>query len=190
LETGLLKGRISAERDGIHRLAMTYDSGELQLPIHRTSAMVAELAPLALWLDQLIRPGDLLIVDEPEAHLHPENQRFIARVLIRLVRAGVQVVCPTHSSLILHQMSNQLIAGGIRQADSAALGFGPDDLLRPEDLGVYLFRPGPDGTHIEPVEVESTWGISEEEFLRVAEAIGEETYRLSAAAQPELVGTR
>lgn len=190
LEGRVLKGRIAANSDRARRLAMVYDADGLQIPIHRTSAMVAELAPLALWLKHLLRPGDLLIIDEPEAHLHPENQRLIARVLVRLVRAGVRVICPTHSSLILHQVSNQLILDGIEEAERIAMGFSEDDVLHPDEVGVYLFQPSPDGIRIEPVPIEPDWGIAEAEFLRVAEAIGEETNRLSEAFTAPLAGVR
>jgi hypothetical protein len=59
------------------------------------------------------------------------------------------------------------------------LGFTEDDLLKPEDVGVYLFERREDGTHIKPVPIEPGFGIAEDEFVRVAEEIGEETYRLS-----------
>lgn len=39
----------------------------------------------------------LLVVEEPEAHLHPLAQRWVGRVLTDLAGAGVQVVVTTHS---------------------------------------------------------------------------------------------
>ena len=49
--------------------------------------MVSELAPLVLFIRGLIQPGDTLIIEEPEAHLHPGAQTEIAATLARLVRA-------------------------------------------------------------------------------------------------------
>lgn len=188
LEGNVLKGRISTAPDGWRRLSIVYEASGMEMPIQRTSAMVAELAPLDLWMKHLLRPGDVLIIDEPEAHLHPENQRLIARVLVRLVRSGVRVVCPTHSSLILHQISNHLLATRSDPKEREALGFLDDDMLGVDELGVYLFQPGAEGSSISSVPIEPDWGISEEEFLRVSEAIGEETYRLSTLYGTSLVG--
>jgi ABC-type cobalamin/Fe3+-siderophores transport system ATPase subunit len=123
----------------------------------------------------------MLVIEEPEAHLHPENQRRVARALVRLVRAGVTVLCTTHSPLILHQVSNHILASRADPARRKELGFTEEDLLREEEVGAYLFRMREDGrgSEIQPLRIEPDFGIPEDEFVRVSEAIGEETYRLT-----------
>jgi len=190
LETKILGGRIGVSQDATRRLSITFETSGLRLPLHRTSSMVAELAPVALYLKHVLQPGDWLIVDEPEAHLHPENQRLIARLLVRMVRAGVRVVCPTHSSLILHQISNCILASHATGESPRELGLTEEDAIDMADVGVYLFEPGRDGTRVKPVPIEPDYGISEDEFLRVAESIGEETYRLTVDLDAQLVGAR
>ena len=138
--------------------------------------MISELAPIHLWMRYLLNNGDVLIIDEPEAHLHPENQRLIAQVLVRLMNAGIRVVCTTHSSLILHQLSNQILATSSGKLDE--VGFTEHDRLSLEDIGVYLFEPSEDGVYVKEVEVDAEFGISEDEFVRVADQIGDETYQL------------
>jgi predicted ATPase len=189
LEGHVLRGEIAVGREITDRLSLVYNADGVRLPITRASSMVAELAPLDLWLKHLVKPGDLIIIDEPEAHLHPEHQRLIARVLVRLVRAGVRVLCPTHSSLILNQISNHLLASQLSTLERTSLGYTDDDLLGLDDVAVYLFEPRSDGTHVEPVMIEPDWGISEDEFVRVSEAIGEETYRVATALDARLAGT-
>ena len=185
LEGQVLQGRVSIQDSGVGPPLVMYRSGSVRLPIQRASSMIGELAPLDLWIKSLLQPGDLLIIDEPEAHQHPENQRKIAQVLVRLARAGVKVLCTTHSSMILHQVSNHLLATEAGEAVAKVreeLGFTEDDLLSPEEVGVYLFdNSGGDGTLISAVPIEPGFGISEDEFVRVSEAIGDETYRLSMA---------
>lgn len=147
--------------------------------------MVGELAPLSLWVQHVLEPGDLLVIDEPEAHLHPESQRHIARVLVRLVRAGVTVLCTTHSSLILHQLSNHIMVSQAGPQDQHRFGFTAEDVLKADEVGVFLFAHGSKGTQIKRVPVEPYAGIDEDEFVRVMEAIGDQTYRL--ALQQDLV---
>ena len=38
------------------------------------------------------------MIDEPELNIHPANQRHIARLLARLVNAGMSVVISTHAT--------------------------------------------------------------------------------------------
>ena len=175
LEKKVLNGSIYLRTDS-NVTAMGYESGDLRLPMQRASSMVSELAPIHLWIKHVLKRGDVLIIDEPEAHLHPENQRLIAQVLVRLMNAGVRVVCTTHSSLILHQLSNHILATS--SGKLGKVGFSEHDRLNLEDIGVYLFELDEDGSRIKGVEVDSDFGISEDEFVRVAEQIGEETYQL------------
>jgi hypothetical protein len=161
---------------------VNYQQGKQGYPLSLSSSMFAELASLDILLRRKIRPGDFVIIDEPEAHLHPENQRLIARVVVRLVRTGVRVVCPTHSSLFLHQVSNHLLASSASSEVWSALGFTDSDLISQEDVGVYLFSRSRGGTQIHPVPIEPGFGILEDEFLRVVEEIGAESFTLSDAA--------
>ena len=188
LEGRVLKGRVSIQDRGVGPPLVIYQSGNFRLPIQRASSMIGELAPLDLWIKHLLQPGDLLIIDEPEAHQHPENQRRIAQVMVRLARAGVKVLCTTHSPMILHQTSNHLLAAEARAKGQEVSGFTDDDLISPEEVGVYLFDDsGGDGTVISAVPIEPGFGISEDEFVRVSEAIGDETFHLSMSL-PDVEG--
>ena len=68
-----------------------HEIGE-EVRLTRAASMVSELAPVVLFLRGGIRPGDMLIIEEPEAHLHPGAQTEIALTLAGLVRAGVRVL--------------------------------------------------------------------------------------------------
>jgi hypothetical protein len=193
LEGDLLKGTVDfSYPDGVPVPEIVYRTRvkrkKLEIPIQRASSTVGELAPLVLWIKYLLRPGGMLVIEEPEAHLHPENQRRVARALVRLVRAGVTVLCTTHSPLILHQVSNHILASRADPARRKELGFTEEDLLREEEVGAYLFRMREDGrgSEIQPLRIEPDFGIPEDEFVRVSEAIGEETYRLTGPLTVEL----
>jgi predicted ATPase len=50
----------------------------------------------------IAKPGDLIIIDTPEAHLHPRGQSIMGELLARTANAGVQVIVETHSDHILN----------------------------------------------------------------------------------------
>lgn len=161
---------------------LEYRQGKNRIAIRRASSMVADLAPLAMWIDRIVEPGDLLIVDEPESHLHPGAIRLIARVLVRLVGEGVSVVCATHSAVLLHELSNCLLLsqqGSLDDQDKEQ-GYEVSDFLSPDDLAVHRFhRPDPGGpVEVAQEEIEPGWGIPEDEYVDVATEQSEHTSRL------------
>ncbi len=189
LEKDILQGYVdwSSPEDSQLLFFQKRGDGELSIPLTAISSGSAELAPLDLLLRRrLLGPGDWLIVEEPEAHLHPENQRRIATLMVRLVRAGVRVLCTTHSDLILHQISNHLLLGEVLQKGQYPRGVDLDpesDRLGYDEVGVYLFRMEDGGSVIEKIQPQPGFGIPEDEFLRVAESIGTQTYRLVDATE-------
>jgi len=48
------------------------------------------------------RPGDLLLVENPEVHLHPAGQALMGQFLAQVAGAGVQVIVETHSDHVLN----------------------------------------------------------------------------------------
>jgi predicted ATPase len=181
LEAEICKGHIELERTqpeaGYPELY--YRQGPLRLPLHRTSSMVSELAPIVLFLRYVIAKDDLLIIEEPEAHLHPDHQLALARGIGRLVRHGVRVLVTTHSDYFLHQISNLVQASA---ADDKTRDWS-EEQLKAEEVGVYLFKVvGPEaGTTVEQLEVTAEEGIPQDEFVRIAEELYDETVRLERA---------
>ena len=178
----LMEGKIVVEHGADLVPTLTYEQYGHRISIRHASSMVADLAPLAIWMDRLLAPSDLLIVDEPESHLHPEAIRLVARVLVRLANAGVHVVCATHSSVLLHEISNAILRremGSLAASDRDA-GYLQDDCLSPEDVAVHRFvrdAPGSPVT-VDPVRIDPLWGIPEDEFVKVAQDLADDSARL------------
>jgi predicted ATPase len=70
-------------------------------------------------------PGNLLLVENPEVHLHPAGQALMGNFLAQVAGAGVQVMLETHSDHILN---------GIRRAVRA-------EQLSPSQVTLHFFRP-------------------------------------------------
>ena len=126
--------------------------GPIRLPIFRASSMVTELAPMVAFLRAYVEVGDLLIIEEPEAHLHPAAQQRMAAVLAYMVRQGVRVLITTHSHYMVEAMGMFTCAAGI-DGDARARSMGgllgddgdaTDEIhrelyLNEDEVGIYSF---------------------------------------------------
>jgi predicted ATPase len=89
-------------------------------------------------------PGSLLLIENPEAHLHPAGQSQIGQFLARIAASGVQVVVETHSDHVVN---------GIRLATASEIG-----PLTPESVAIHFF--GPERTH-STVRIQGSGALSE-----------------------------
>ncbi|SDT84907.1 AAA family ATPase [Desulfobacula phenolica] len=48
------------------------------------------------------KKGDLIIIENPEAHLHPAGQSAVAKLMARAAQEGVQIIVETHSDHFLN----------------------------------------------------------------------------------------
>ena len=183
LERRVVGGRIDIERSGevtypeISYAPTAGPPGVGKFPFHRTSSMVSELAPVVLFLKYLVRPRDLVVLEEPESHLHPASQRQMARAIARLVNAGVKVIITTHSDYFIGQVNNLLKLSSASRQKRTKEGYDAVDCLKPDDVGAYHFqmddRVG--GSLVKELPIIPGFGIDEQEFAAVSEALYEET---------------
>jgi AAA ATPase domain len=80
----------------------------IEIPI--ASSMVKELSSFVLYLRYLAKPGELVIIDEPEMNLHPLAQVKIIELLAALVNAGLHILITTHSTYIVDHLGNLIEA--------------------------------------------------------------------------------
>lgn len=81
----------------------------VKLTMDESSSAVRSLLGIGFYLKHLSKPGDILVVDEPELNLHPENQRKIARLFARLVNIGIKVFITTHSDYIIKELNTLIM---------------------------------------------------------------------------------
>lgn len=144
-----LKGRV--ERSSVAGVSVNdyhYHpvGSEARLDMSLASSLVIELAPVILVLRHM-QDFPVLILEEPEAHLHPRMQRVLAQVVVRLIRKGLYVWITTHSENFCQQINNFLKLGAVEDREKlraelqAKLGYsyGEQDYLTPDDLSAYEF---------------------------------------------------
>ena len=179
IESEVIGGQIDFdESDGLPLAEIVYLPGPIGAPtgkftLDQVSSMVSELAPVVLFLKYLVRPGDLLIFEEPESHLHPAAQMWLARGIARLVNAGVQVLITTHSGDFVGQLDNLISMSNSSSQAAVDLGLAPEECLTPEQVSAYGFRFDPKlgGSVAKPLPVDPNVGIEDEEFPPVSELL-------------------
>lgn len=66
------------------------------------------------------KSGDLVIIENPESHLHPRGQAQLGRLMALAAQSGVQVICETHSD---HVINGVRVAVKDNEIDHSNLGF-------------------------------------------------------------------
>ena len=172
-EESLLAGAVRVETSGANYPSFLYRprGWEEDLPLMRTSSMVSELAPVVLYLRHVVQRGDILIVEEPEAHLHPAMQAAFARELARLVHLGVRVVLTTHSEWLLEQIGNLVRLSALPKRRRSGIG-GAEVALEPSQVGAWLFKPSqrPRGSIVQEVKPDPETGLFPTDFEDVSMA--------------------
>lgn len=172
LEESLLGGAIGMTKSesGYPLFWWRPEGWKSDLPLARASSMVSELAPVVLWLRHVAGQGDVLIIEEPEAHLHPAMQVAFARELVSLVQFGVRVLVTTHSEWILDAIANLV---RLSETPEDARGDLADaELALPADkVGAWFFEPSrrPRGSVVREIGLDRDAGTFPSGFGLVSE---------------------
>lgn len=105
--------------------------------------MVSQLAPVVLILKEIPVKNNLIILEEPEAHLHPMQQVRFLQEIAKWVRDGNKILLTTHSEWITEALSNLVMENKI----------DPKVGMKAKDIGLWRFIGAPKGTEIK----ESVW---------------------------------
>ena len=121
-----------------------HNQPDIKLTLAESSSTVRSLVDISFYLKHLAKQGDLLMIDEPELNLHPENQRKIARLFAMLVNAGIRVFITTHSDYIIKEFNTLLLLNKQDQHIKELAereGYQTSELLKPEQLNIYMTTP-------------------------------------------------
>lgn len=109
------------------------------------ASMIKELAPIYLIVKELANKGHLLIIEEPESHLHPAAQIKLMEVFAKLINEGLHIVMTTHSDILLRKLAHLVMVSSTKSKTHVA--------LRPEDVSVYLLKPDKNGYITQEVNI-------------------------------------
>lgn len=177
LENRVLKGAIHniPTEAGYPSFFYRPDGWKGTLSLMNASSMVSELAPVVLFLRHIVKRNDVLIIEEPESHLHPAMQVEFTRVLASAVNAGLRVILTTHSEWVVETIGNLVELSKVPKARREGLDGGPYALPE-EDVGVWLFRQKkrPRGSVVEEVRHDPETGTYGTGYNAVAMALHNE----------------
>jgi hypothetical protein len=143
LERELLLGKVDISNDGEIEFTPKI-SPSTKLPIQMTASIIKTLSSLIVYLKHRANENDLIIIDEPEINLHPENQIILTRIFARLANKGFRLLISTHSDYIVRELNNLLILSRKDKPsvmkNAKEFDYKADEYINQEDLGVYSFK--------------------------------------------------
>jgi predicted ATPase len=101
----------------------TSDDTDYHRPVH-VGFGLTQVLPIVI-AAMSAEENDLLLIENPEVHLHPAGQVLMGQFLAQVASAGIQVILETHSDHILN---------GIRRSVKS-------QVLSPEQVALHFFRP-------------------------------------------------
>ncbi|UPT57092.1 AAA family ATPase [Dickeya zeae] len=156
---------------------------KLKLELSSTSSMVSELAPIVSYLryvltkplpvvktknDATQQQKSLVMIEEPEAHLHPEVQIKLTEIFEKLVGANIKLIITTHSNFIFNKVNNLIIKKKASYSDD---GFSKDN------VNSMVFKNTDYGSVAVPMDTDE-FGISDNNFIEPTESLFEEKMSL------------
>ena len=173
----IVGGIYKISKDGIYYSPETAKA--TKLTIGESASSVRSLLDINFYLRYIARPGQMLMIDEPELNLHPESQRNFARLIARLVNLGVKVFITTHSDYIIKELNTLLMLNTRKDIDKIKQlmhdkGYDVQELLTSEQIKVFISDKTdvllPDHTRkvksqsLIPVRIDPSWGIEAKSF--------------------------
>lgn len=171
LEQNILRGTVAVKKsDGTNYPQFTYKpkGWKNDLPLMNASSMVSELSPVVLYLKHLVSPEQIMIIEEPESHLHPAIQVEFTRQIAQIVKSGIRVIITTHSEWVLEELANIVRRSELHRTKRYKSS-SEDVFLKTEDVGAWLFTPKrrPVGSVISEIKLDDS-GLFPSGFDEVA----------------------
>jgi predicted ATPase len=171
MENTILNGKIEFDNH-TKKLMFAPNNTNLKLDLSYTSSMVSELSPIVSYLRYIVNYSDnnedtakeakpLIIIEEPEAHLHPDIQIKLLKLFAELAKSDIKFIITTHSNYIFNKFNNLIISKDIDTNKSSA----------------SLFKETPLGSDVTDMELDE-FGMEDENFIYTSESLYNEKMQL------------
>lgn len=142
IEKELLGGKVIISNEGEVQFLSNKTSKNKTLSFHQSSSIVKTLSGLILYLKHTAQKNDLVIIDEPEMNLHPDNQVILTRIIAQLINEGLNFVISTHSDYIIREFNNLIMLSNkeTKQNIKDKYGLKENEYINKEDIAVKYFH--------------------------------------------------
>lgn len=126
------------------------------LPISAAAASVKEIVPLELIAEKTNVANDAILIEEPEAHLHPQKQRMAADIIAAFFNAGAHLQITTHSDYFIGRINELMMLGRVKNRVEKdrfedickKTGIYEGLALNRENISAYLLKRNDDGNSV------------------------------------------
>ncbi|WP_168417176.1 AAA family ATPase [Acinetobacter indicus] len=171
IEQDILQGKIDFDTKTKKIFYIKYN-GNLRLDLSNTSSMVSEIGPIVAYLKHIIPASEkkdnskskqVIFIEEPEAHLHPEVQSKLMEIFVDLINlCNVKIILTSHSNFILNKLNNLILSNRLDYSKVA---------------GYQFIATNEQGTIAQNLNIDE-FGIDDTNFVDIASELYEEKLEL------------
>ena len=148
----ILEGEVDKEET-----TYIYTTNDASMPVSAAAASIREIAPLQILAKKQDVSRCAILVEEPEAHLHPLKQRMMADIIGALSHNGAIMQITTHSDYFLRRLNELIMFAKAKKTTddpdklrtlSEKVNIVEDMSIDESIIGAYLLRKQADDTSI------------------------------------------
>lgn len=148
----ILEGEVNKEET-----TYIYTTNDASMPVSAAAASIREIAPLQILAKKQDVSRCAILVEEPEAHLHPLKQRMMADIIGALSHNGAIMQITTHSDYFLRRLNELIMFAKAKKTTDDAdklrslsekVNIVEDMSIDESIIGAYLLRKQADNTSI------------------------------------------
>lgn len=129
---------------GIYRVWVRVSSSDQEVLLSDVGFGVSQVLPVLALINH-VPEGSVVVLEQPEIHLHPSVQAGLADALIDAVKKrGVQILLESHSEYLLRRIQRRIA----------------EEVIAEQDVELYFTTKTRAGAEIEPLKVDMFGNIS------------------------------